>query len=471
LKRNVRLIFLTYGLSLIVLIIVALLFAQRFKALLDASAQVEHTYKVRNQILQVQSDLIEAENSQRGFIVTNDSALLKPLRETQISILNKVETLKRLTADNKIQQEIIVSLKADVSLRYRKLYEALDDMNDGSANLGKFKATSLEGRKIMEDFKNLAFKMEQEELKLLKQREENKRKFERAAPMYSTLIFVISCLFQVASFIFIMIEFNSIYLYQKQLEKKIKEVNVSNAELEQIAFVASHDLQEPLRKIRTFSDRLLNRHGELLNDEGKTVVERIVVSATRLQGLIEDLINFNSITKTEEEAKIVDLNNVVEEVMEDLFQTIQMKNAAITKDNLPIVRGYPQQLKILFVNLIDNAIKFSQREINPIVTISCKIEKGKMIEAGNEAIGDNDFYRIDIADNGIGFEKNFAHKIFILFQRLHTQNSSYTGKGVGLAICKRVMINHNGYIRASSTLNHGATFTVYFPVTTGYGSN
>jgi light-regulated signal transduction histidine kinase (bacteriophytochrome) len=268
-----------------------------------------------------------------------------------------------------------------------------------------------------------------------------------------------------------MIEFNSIYLYQKQLEKKIKEVNVSNAELEQIAFVASHDLQEPLRKIRTFSDRLLNRHGELLNDEGKTVVERIVVSATRLQGLIEDLINFNSITKTEEEAKIVDLNNVVEEVMEDLFQTIQMKNAAITKDNLPIVRGYPQQLKILFVNLIDNAIKFSQREINPIVTISCKIEKGKMIEAGNEAIGDNDFYRIDIADNGIGFEKNFAHKIFILFQRLHTQNSSYTGKGVGLAICKRVMINHNGYIRASSTLNHGATFTVYFPVTTGYGSN
>jgi signal transduction histidine kinase/biopolymer transport protein ExbD len=471
LKRNLRLIFLIYGLSLVILIIISLLFAQRFKALIKASQQVEHTYKVRNQILLVQSDLIEAENSQRGFIVTRDSALLKPLRETQISILNEIETLKRLTGDNKNQQEILVSLKADVSSRYQKLYEALDDIKEGDENFEKFKETSLAGRKIMDDFKKLAAKMEQEELKLLREREQDKTKFEKTAPIYSTLIFIISCIFQVASFVFVMFEFHRTYLYQKQLEKNIQELNVSNAELEQIAFVASHDLQEPLRKIRTFSDMLLHKHSEQLNEEGRSVVERLIAAASRMRGLIEDLVNFNTITKTNEELKVVDLNKIVEETLLHLSPTINSTKAVIKKDNLPVIDGYEHQLKILFDNLIDNALKFSKPNESPIITISTKREKGSVIEPGNDSVAEKDFYGISVSDNGIGFEKNFAHKIFILFQRLHAQNSAYTGKGVGLAICKRVMINHNGYITATGNPNNGATFTVYFPIRSDFESN
>jgi signal transduction histidine kinase/CHASE3 domain sensor protein len=471
LKRNLRLIFLIYGLSLVILIVISLLFAQRFKALIKASQQVEHTYKVRNQILLVQSDLIEAENSQRGFIVTKDSALLKPLHETQISILNEIETLKRLIADNKNQQEILISLKADVSLRYQKLYEALNNIQEGDKNFEKFKETSLEGRKIMDDFKKLARKMEQEELKVLTKREGDKVKFERAAPMYSLLIFIISCMFQVASFIFVMFEFNKTYLYQKQLEKNIQELNISNAELEQIAFVASHDLQEPLRKIRTFSDRLLHKHSEQLNEEGRSVVERLIAAASRMRGLMEDLVNFNTITKTNEELKVVDLNKIVEETIADLSATIKSNNGVITKDNLPTIEGYEHQLKILFDNLVDNALKFSKPDERPIITIATRKEKGSVVEPGNESIAEKDFYSIAVVDNGIGFEKNFAHKIFMLFQRLHAQNSEYAGKGVGLAICKRVMINHNGYITATGSPNNGATFTVYFPTKTGFESS
>jgi signal transduction histidine kinase len=471
LKRNVRLIFFIYGLSLVVLIIISLLFAQRFKALIKASQQVEHTYKVRSQILLVQSDLIEAENSQRGFIVTKDSALLRPLRETQISILNEIETLKRLTADNKKQQEILVSLKADVSLRYQLLYTALEEIKEGDKNYEKFKTSSLEGRKRMDDFKKLAAKMEQEELKLLTKREQDKLKFEKTAPIYSTLIFIISSIFQIASFVFVMFEFKRTYLYQKQLEKNIQELNISNAELEQIAFVASHDLQEPLRKIRTFSDRLLHKHSEQLNEEGRSVVERLVAAASRMRGLMEDLVNFNSITKTNEELTLVDLNKIVEEALTELGATIKSKSGIITKDNLPTIEGYEHQLKILFVNFLDNALKFSKPNVSPIITITTATKKGREFEPDNFAIAEKDFHSIAVSDNGIGFEKNFAHKIFILFQRLHGQSSSYSGKGVGLAICKRVMINHNGYITATGSPDNGATFTACFPVKTGLGSN
>jgi light-regulated signal transduction histidine kinase (bacteriophytochrome) len=190
-----------------------------------------------------------------------------------------------------------------------------------------------------------------------------------------------------------------------------------------------------------------------------------------MRGLMEDLVNFNTITKTNEELKVVDLNKIVEETIADLSATIKSNNGVITKDNLPTIEGYEHQLKILFDNLVDNALKFSKPDERPIITIASRIEKGSVVEPGNESIAEKDFYSIAVSDNGIGFEKNFAHKIFMLFQRLHAQNSEYAGKGVGLAICKRVMINHNGYITATGSPNNGATFTVYFPIKTGFESN
>ncbi|MGI8583616.1 MAG: sensor histidine kinase [Chitinophagaceae bacterium] len=459
-KKSLRIIIIGYGLSFIILTI-AFLFSRRLNSLLDFSNEIEHTYLVRNQILKIKLYLIQAENNQRGFILLKDSTLLKPLSETQRNIFYELQQLGELIKNNTEQQQILIKLKNDVSRRYQVLYQTIDYAAEGK--IESLRISSHNGLEIMEDFQNLALRMEQIALNQLQESEENKRDLEELTPLYLNLVLFISCIFQTLSFIFLFKEFRRSNLYYQQLERKIQELKVSNTELEQIAFVASHDLQEPLRKIRTFSDRLINNHKENLNDEGKLVLGRIAYAASRMQGLIEDLVNFTKISKTEEGLRPVDLNYCLEEAIEQLHEITKVKSAVINIDPLPVIYGYGKQLQLLFVNLIDNALKFTRANISPVINISVSLEAGSSIEPNNKKIETKTFYKISVSDNGIGFDKEFTHKIFIIFQRLHTQNSQYQGKGVGLAICKRVMLNHDGYITATAEQGVGATFNVYFP--------
>jgi len=460
LKKSLRIIFIGYGLSLIILTI-AFLFSRRLNTLMNFSTEIEHTYLVRNQILKIQSYLIQAENNQQGFILLKDSSFLNRLSELKESINQEVQTLIQLTRNNFEQQKIIVKLKYDISLRYRLLYQTIE-LAAGD-EMDRLKMNAVDGLKTMEDFQKLALRMEQVALRQLNESEENKKSLEKLTPLYLNLILFISCIFQTLSFIFLIKEFRRSNLYYQQLEKKVQELNVSNTELEQIAFVASHDLQEPLRKIRTFSDRLINKHKENLNDQGKLILGRIAYAASRMQGLIEDLVNYTKLSKKEEELQSVDLNNCVEAAVEQLYELKEAKKAVINIDPLPTIEGYSKQLQLLFVNLLDNALKFTKTNVTPIINISVSLENGGAIDPNNKKIEAKTFYKISISDNGIGFNKDFTHKIFIIFQRLHTQNSSFLGKGVGLAICKRVMTNHDGYISATAEQGVGATFNVYFP--------
>jgi len=460
-----------YGLSLIVLLVISILFTQHFNSLKESSQQIEHIYKVRNQILLLQTNLIEAENSQRGFIVTGDSSMLQPLIDAQKSTLNEIQILKNLTLKNERQQQILIKLKEAVSRRYEYLYEAIDDLKEGDKDHVKFKGTIENGTRAMDDFKNLAARMEEVEMHQLKENEASKRKFEASAPVYSTLSVIISCVLQVVSFILLIREFNKAYLYQTRLEKKIQELNISNSELEQMTFVSSHDLQEPLRKIRTFSDRLLYKHYDQLDEDGKLVVDRIISSASRMQVLIEDLVDFGSLLQTAETINAVNLNTIVNQALTEIDDKIKEKHAVVNVEELPVVEGHEKQLKLLFINLIDNSLKFSNPDVKPVINITLRVVTGDSINSDSEVVPGKEFYEVSVADNGIGFEKDFAHKIFILFQRLHAQNPLYKGEGVGLAICKRIMINHNGYITANGSDGNGATFRLYFPVKQLNGSS
>ncbi len=428
---------------------------------MDFSNEIEHTYLVRNQILKIKMYLFQAENAQRGFLLLKDSSLLKPLSETQKKISTEVQRLTQLTKNNPEQQEIIIKLKYDIALRYQQLYQ----LNEFAApdTINQLKINTANGARVMNDLEQLSLRMEQVALNQLHQSEDNKKTLEKLTPLYLNLILVLSCIFQALSFIFLINEFRRGNLYYRQLEKKIHELNVSNTELEQIAFVASHDLQEPLRKIRTFSDRLIKKHNENLNDEGKLILGRIAFAASRMQGLIEDLVNFTNLSKKEEILKPVDLNSCFEEATEQLDEIIKAKSAVITFDPLPTIEGYSKQLQILFVNLLDNALKFTRANVSPVINVSVSLENESSFHPDNKILEAKTFYKIAISDNGIGFDKDFTHKIFIIFQRLHTQNSIYQGKGVGLAICKRVMINHEGYITATAEQGVGATFNLYFP--------
>ncbi|MCW3110117.1 MAG: hypothetical protein JWQ09_4623 [Segetibacter sp.] len=447
--------YMAFAISFIVTIVISILYLEEFSALQKSNEQLERSHEVRNQILKVQSNLIEAENSQLSYLITEDKELLIPLSQTQKNILSEIEKLKELTSDVPEQQKIIAKLKETVSLRYKVLYETADAEN--SSNLVIFLKNADKGKRIMKDFLSLSRKMDEVESMLIAKRKHESDWIQFVTSFYLKLILIISILFQFVSFIIITKAFKRRKIYSKILENKIKELNLSNSEMEQIAFVASHDLQEPLRKIRTFSDKLVKSYSWNLNKDGQKLLEKMATASRHMQELLNDFINYTLIVKSTEEAEVVLLEKVINDVRTELKDAIEMKKVSLKVDKLPEVVGYNHQLHLLFSNLLDNALKFSKANIPPVITISVSNNMDSEISS------DKKYIKISISDNGIGFEKEFAEKIFIIFQRLHSQNSSYLGKGIGLAICKRVMLNHDGYITASGEAGVGATLNLYFP--------
>ncbi|TBX70061.1 histidine kinase [Flavobacterium silvisoli] len=243
------------------------------------------------------------------------------------------------------------------------------------------------------------------------------------------------------------------------LEQQNIELEASNKELLAFNYVASHDLQEPLRKIQTFISRLSEKESDHLSDNGKEYIARIHASADRMRILIDDLLQYSRANKTEKVFEKVNLNDLLENAKFDLAQSIEEKEAIIKSDTLPTMTVIPFQIQQLFINLIGNSLKYSREKVKPKIKISYQ----KVTAADEELIPKNTkekYCKITFEDNGIGFEQEYAEKIFILFNRLHNKNE-YAGTGIGLAICKKIVENHRGYIFAEGKPNKGAIFTIY----------
>jgi PAS domain S-box-containing protein len=252
------------------------------------------------------------------------------------------------------------------------------------------------------------------------------------------------------------------YFYKKALENKVAQLDKSNRHLQEFVYVASHDLQEPLRKISTFGERLRNRCGSQLSDEGNLFLGRILNSTASMQILLEDLLAFSRLASHPANYELLSLDQCLQSVLSDLEVKIEESGAKITADPLPMIDGYPGQLKQLFSNLISNAIKFRKPGVKPRIRIS-----SSMVRAGDfprlELLPGVKYMTVIVSDNGIGFEEEFTERIFQIFQRLHAK-AEYPGSGVGLAICKRIAENHKGAIFARSAPGEGAEFTVVLPV-------
>lgn len=251
--------------------------------------------------------------------------------------------------------------------------------------------------------------------------------------------------------------------YQKELELRIEELNRSNTDLEQFAYVASHDLQEPLRKIQAFGDRLSLKFKEELGDDGKNYIERMLNASARMQILIDDLLTFSRLTRSKEPFVKLDLQSILNDVLIDLEITIENKEAVIKVEDFPSIFGIPGQIRQLFQNMLSNALKFSKNNEAPVIKIRSEVVNGKNIQDTDYNYGDYKYCRIYIQDNGIGFEKKYLDRIFVIFQRLHGRND-YQGSGIGLAVCKKIVENHRGFITAESTLNQGSSFIITIPL-------
>lgn len=247
-----------------------------------------------------------------------------------------------------------------------------------------------------------------------------------------------------------------------QLLQSIDRLEAANKDLDRFAFMASHDLQEPLRKIRMFSDLLYSKCEEFFNEEAKSFVTRIQNSAERMQALIKDILMFSKISVEKNSFEITDLNVLINEVISEMEPAIKEKNAHITVEHLPSLNVYPRLIRPLFQNLLGNAIKYSKKDIKPQIRIFSELNQGVKIN-GEEAAPAINYYRIFVQDNGIGFEQKFSEQIFEMFQRLHT-SSEFEGTGIGLALCKKIVEEHGGFISAISKPGDGSTFIVSLPI-------
>jgi signal transduction histidine kinase len=241
-------------------------------------------------------------------------------------------------------------------------------------------------------------------------------------------------------------------LAQEQLERVAAQLEASNRELQQFASVASHDLQEPLRKIAVFGDRLRAKFGEQLGEQGGDYIDRMMNAAGRMRTLIDDLLEFSRVVTRARPFVAVDLNDVVREVLGDLEVLIESKGAVVDVGDLPTIQADPTQLRQVFQNLIANAMKFQGDGAVPHVAI----------RAEPAACGSMPGWRLSVRDNGIGFEPQHADRIFAPFQRLHGR-SEFGGSGIGLAIVRRIVERHSGTIMAESSPGQGALFVIVLP--------
>ena len=251
-------------------------------------------------------------------------------------------------------------------------------------------------------------------------------------------------------------------LLNKQLLENIDRLKTSNEELERFAYIASHDLQEPLRKIMLFSGQLENKYSPLLGDEGRDFVNRILKSSERMRVLIKNILTFSRSTANSDAFEIVNLNDLVEGILSDLEISIEQKHAVVNVASLPLIKIIPGQFRQLFQNLIINALKFSKENTPPEIGIYTEMVTGLKMPGIDYSPGER-YCNIIIKDNGIGFEQKYADEIFTLFKRLNSIDK-FEGTGIGLSICKKIVEQHNGFISASSRIGEGTTFTISLPV-------
>ncbi|MCH9608853.1 MAG: Sensor histidine kinase RcsC [Chlamydiales bacterium] len=235
----------------------------------------------------------------------------------------------------------------------------------------------------------------------------------------------------------------------QKIDSMIKELERSNKELEEFAYVASHDLQEPIRKVQSFGDLLLKEYGDRLDGEAKEYIKHMSSSILRMRRLINDLLAFSRLSTQTKEFTSTDLNLVLTNVLSDLEEKIKTAHAEIEADQLITIDADETQMHQLFQNFITNALKFHKADVNPVIKIRGRVE--------------DEYYVIDFKDNGIGFEMEFVKKIFTIFQRLNSKEA-YEGTGIGLAMCKKIVERHEGQITVLSEVGEGIIFTLKLPI-------
>lgn len=453
---------------------------------LDELAAVEGriftTNKVIDSINALHVAVLRTESGQRGFLLSNDSAYLEDYEKTLNRVNQLIDEVEK-SAIKSDYDEQGVRIEKLISLAKRKLNEliktvelARDDKQGKAIDI----FNSQIGLDLYDKFESLFAEIAEEERRLQAQHVNALVKL-RADSANNVIISAATTGLLIVGMFFLLrlniretinhrreLEHHNMVL-ESRVEDRTVELKVyseelarSNRELEDFAFVASHDLQEPLRKIRAFGNRLSTGYQDVLDERGQDFLARMLNAAERMSMLISDLLAFSRVTTRGKDFTDTDLTEIVNAVLDDLEIPIEETKAEITVDALPTMKADASQMNQLFLNLLSNALKFRLPDVSPQITLQC-VKVDNKDEQHLQLLSGFEWVKLTLQDNGIGFEQTFAEKIFAPFQRLHGR-SEYAGTGIGLAVCRRIVERHNGVINAYSEQGKGARFEIYLPL-------
>ncbi|RED26334.1 hypothetical protein BD847_0251 [Flavobacterium cutihirudinis] len=558
------------------------------QSLNESSKLVMHTYEINIQLEKLMSAIKDAETGQRGYIITRNGRFLTPYLYSRDKVNASFITLKKLTADNPVQQQNLERLFKLIIQRFVSFENCLKYSDPKTYDKRKLDNHMFGGRILMENIRFQVDKMNDIEKKYMERRQKIYDQEISLSPIFSISLFLTALLFILLAYRQISKDFERLKIFNKkllissglmaeseiigkfstwqwdldaskidysdnqfrllgvepnsfvpekesflnfvhpddhdavadsmegilqkkklpfiyykiirpdrevryfkstgklltdqqgsnillginfditdehllniELQERNKELEKSNKELASFNHVASHDLQEPLRKIQTFISRVSEADKAVMSDSAREYLSKIESSAKRMRVLIDDLLLFSRTNTTKKEFLKSNLNELLENAESELAEVIQEKKAIITTTKLPKLSVIPYQIEQLFINLIGNSLKYSQANLTPEI----KIESEKVLSANYPELLDQSikkFHKITFSDNGMGFDPQFKETIFVLFQRLYSK-TEYPGTGIGLAICKKIVENHKGYILADSVPGKGSEFTVFLP--------
>jgi len=467
-KRTLQFMYFVLGATVLLLISIGFFAFHSLENLIKEGNLVAHTNNVLFQSEQVISIIREAESSQRGFIITHDSCYLKSYLEAAQQVGPQIMIVDSLLSISPqlIQRQRLRRLNDFAIIHLASLKHSISVASESHSSDQHLRLmTRLErGRSTMDSVRVLLDSFENTEKILLTERIQQRKLLSGDTIGLLTLISLLAIgLFSLA-FYSVIQEVIRRHRYEQQLEKTVEALRRSNHDLEQFAFVTSHHLQEPMRKLQTFGDRLAQKYGAELSTDMRFLVERMNDLANHMQVLLDDLLTYSSMNAGVSMARFdrIDLSKVFQKVVEIHQKQIEEAGATIQLDPQSwIITGNSAQLELLFTHLLKNSLKFVLKDRSPVILIHTFAVLGKEIPGSVHEESRKKFVKIVFSDNGIGIESKYHDKVFELFQRLH-HNKDYPGTGVGLALCKQILRHHNGYIELRES-KMGTTFNLYLP--------
>lgn len=458
--------------------VISAVFSYRSVSIIAANNRsINNNLQTINLIKDLKTEILAAESSQRGFLLTSDEKYLAPYHKTLGVIDDLLNKLDKASDDTPEQHQRYNQLYSHILDKINEMQMIVSLTGEDRYREAINKIRTDEGIELMQVITGLIGEMEADEARQLKQNRShalNNRQFIVVSLLLTNSIGLILSL----GIFFILYRnssrvaglYHELEKANSELEAKVdartqalmqysEELQRSNKELEAFAFVASHDLQEPLRKIRAFGDRLQQKFMPELGERGADYVKRMQAASERMSALIDDLLSFSRVTTKQKPFVSVDLNQVMARVLDDLDFTIEAAGAKLYIEALPVIDADASQMGQVFMNLMSNSLKFCHPDTPPVIRVVCE-------EKINSPLADDDreWCCIKFSDQGIGFDPHYADRVFNLFQRLHGRDE-YSGTGIGLALCRKIIERHGGSIDAESELGKGATFIILLPMT------